>query len=137
LASAPDFLNALTQIGEHYLVEESAERQRFVIEMGIEATRNARVAEIYMSVDKFCNDSIEALFRKLQADGRIAPTIEVPVLVKLMNVFGDGMLWRRAIEPDCDVRSVLPIIIEMIGGLLKPTEHAAPRPKLAGQGAGQ
>jgi TetR/AcrR family transcriptional regulator, repressor for uid operon len=105
--------------------------------MGIEATRNARVAEIYMSVDKFCNDSFDALLRKLQAEGRIAPTIEIPVLVKLMNVFGDGMLWRRAIEPDGDVRSVLPIIIEMIGGLLKPTQDAEPRPRSAAPGAGR
>src|SRR5690349_10085106 len=64
LATAPDFLKALAGIGEHYFVNEAAEKQRFVVEMGIEATRNPRIAEIFMGVDKYCNDAFETLFRR-------------------------------------------------------------------------
>jgi hypothetical protein len=32
------------------------------------------------------------------------------------------MFWRRAIEPSADMRSVLPVVIEMVGTLLNPTE---------------
>ncbi|MFT3732328.1 MAG: efflux RND transporter periplasmic adaptor subunit [Hyphomicrobium sp.] len=122
LATATDFLGALRDIGEHYFVEENAERQRFAVEMGIEATRNPRIAEIFMSVDKFCNDNFDALFRRLIDEGRIAPRIDVPTLVKVFNVFGDGMFWRRAIDPSADMRAVLPVIIEMTGYLLNPIE---------------
>jgi TetR/AcrR family transcriptional repressor of uid operon len=122
LADAPDFLEALAAIGEHYLVDESAEKQRFVIEMGIESTRNPRIAEIFMSVDKYCFDSFEALFQRLKDEGRIAPRIDVPTLAKVFSVLGDGMFWRRVIEPQANMRAVLPVVIEMVGALLNPTE---------------
>jgi AcrR family transcriptional regulator len=123
LSTAPDFLEALAAIGEHYLVNESADKQRFVIEMGIESTRNPRIADIFLSVDKFCSDSFEALFRRLKNEGRIAPRVDIPTLAKVFNVFGDGMFWRRAIEPNADMRPVLPVLIDLIGTLLNPTDR--------------
>lgn len=122
LAEAPDFLDALSAIGEHYFVAESADKQRFAVEMGLEATRNPRIAEIFMSVDKYCSDSFEALFQRLKDEGRIAPSIDIPTLARVFSVLGDGMFWRRAIEPHADMRSVLPVVIEMIGTLLNPAD---------------
>ncbi|PPC84901.1 MAG: TetR family transcriptional regulator [Hyphomicrobium sp.] len=122
LSTAPDFLEALTAIGEHYFVDESPEKQRFVVEMGVESTRNPRIAEIFMSVDKFCSDSFEALFQRLKDEGRIAPRVDVPTLAKVFNVIGDGLFWRRAIEPNFNAREVLPVVIELVGSLLNPIE---------------
>ena len=122
LASAPNFLEALQAIGRHYFVEESPDRPRFVIEMGIESTRNPRIAEIFMSVDKFCCDSFEALFQRLKDEGRIAPRIDIPTLAKVFNVLGDGMFWRRAIEPGFDAAAILPVITELVGSLLNPVQ---------------
>jgi AcrR family transcriptional regulator len=124
LATAPDLLEALAAIGEHYFVDESPDKQRFVVEMGIESTRNPRIAEIFMSVDKYCSDSFEALFQRFKDEGRIAPRIDIQTLAKVFNVLGDGLFWRRALEPDANMRPVLPVLIEMIGVLLNPTEHA-------------
>lgn len=122
VSSAPDFLDALRQIGEHYFVDENADRQRFVIEMGIEATRNPRISEIFMTVDQFCFDSFKSLFQRLKDEGRIAPAIEIETLAKVFNVIGDGMFWRRAIEPGFNARVVLPVLIELVGSLLNPVE---------------
>ena len=69
LADAPDFLEALRGIGEHYFVDESPDRQRFVIEMGVESTRNPRIAEIFMKVDRFCCDSFEVAVPALEGRG--------------------------------------------------------------------
>lgn len=125
LAAAPDFLDALAAIGEHYFVDEAPERQRFVVEMGVEATRNPRIAEIFMGVDKYCSDSFEALFQRLKDEGRIAPRVDIRTLAKVFSILGDGMFWRRAIEPNADLRPVLPVLIDMIGALLNPTEPPA------------
>lgn len=126
LSSAPDFLDALRQIGEHYFVDESPDRQRFVIEMGIEATRNPRISEIFMTVDQFCFESFRSLFQRLKDEGRIAPVIEIETLAKAFSVIGDGMFWRRAIEPEFNARAVLPVLVELVGSLLNPVEM--PRP---------
>ena len=127
LAAAPDLLQALNTIGEHYFVEEPAVKQRFVVEMGVESTRNPRIAEIFMSVDKYCCDSFQALFQRLKDEGRIAPAIDIPTLAKVFNIIGDGMFWRRAIEPGFDARAVLPVITALVGTMLNPVEVALPR----------
>lgn len=123
LAAAPDFLEALAAIGEHYFIDEPADKQRFVIEMGIESTRNPRIAEIFMSVDRFCRDSFEALFQRLKDEGRINPKVDIPTLAKVFHVIGDGMFWRRAIEPGFDARASLPVLVEMVGALLNPVDQ--------------
>jgi TetR/AcrR family transcriptional regulator, repressor for uid operon len=127
LASAPDFLEALQAIGEYYFVEMPPDRQRFVVEMGVESTRNPRIAEIFMSVDKFCCDSFQALFQRLKDEGRIAPRVDIPTLAKVFNVMGDGMFWRRAVEPGFNARSVLPVITELVGIMLNPVDNGAHR----------
>jgi TetR/AcrR family transcriptional repressor of uid operon len=139
LAEASDFLEALSALGEHYFIDESPDRQRFVIEMGIESTRNPRIAEIFMRVDRFCSDSFEALFERLKDEGRIAPKTDIKTLAKVFNVLGDGMFWRRAIEPDFDVRATLPVMVDLVGSLLNPVPGAAkPAPKTrAGAAEGQ
>ena len=124
LAAAPDFLEALQTIGEHYFVDEPPEKQRFVVEMGVESTRNPRIAEIFMSVDKFCCDSFQALFQRLKDEGRIAPRVDISTIAKVFNVIGDGMFWRRAIEPGFNAREVLPVITELVGTMLNPVERA-------------
>ncbi len=131
LAHAPNFLQALEAIGETYFVEDPVEKQRFVVEMGLESTRNPRVAEIFLSTDTFCRDSFQALFQRLKDEGRIAPKLDIPTLAEVFHVIGDGMFWRRAIMPGYDVRPVLPVLIDIIGGLVNPVELAGAQPPVA------
>lgn len=123
-AAAPDFLAALAAIGETYFVDDPASKQRIVVEMGLEATRNARVGEIFLNADRFCSDAFEALFRRLEAEGRINPQIDIATLTKVFHVIGDGLSWRRAVSPDFDVRDVLPVLTAMIGALVRPVDNA-------------
>lgn len=122
LAEAPDFLAALSAIGETYFVDDPASRQRVVVEMGIEATRNPRVAEIFLGTEKYCTESFSALFERLKSEGRIAPEIDIDTLTKVFHVIGDGLFWRRAVIPHFDVREVLPVLTMMIGALVRPIE---------------
>ena len=120
LAGARDFMKALEAIGETYFVDDPVAKQRFVVEMGVESTRNPRVAEIFLGVDKFCRQGFEDLFRRLAAEGRIAPKIDIATLSEVFHVIGDGLFWRRAIMPGYDVRTVLPAVIDIIGSLVNP-----------------
>lgn len=126
LATAPDFLAALSAIGEHYFIEDSPDKPRFVMEMGLEATRNPRIADIFMSVDRHCLQSFETLFERLKSEGRIAPNLPVPVLARVFSLLGDGMFFRRAIEPGFDMREVLPAIIDVVARMVNPVEPQLP-----------
>ena len=132
LSTAPDFLAALAQLGETYFVEEPAHKRLMCVEIGLESTRNARVGEIFRSVDVFVRESFQALFQRLKDEGRIDPVLDIPTLAQVFVTIGDGMFWRRAIDPAFDVKLILPAITSVIGLLLRPVASpAADRPATA------
>jgi TetR/AcrR family transcriptional repressor of uid operon len=120
LTGAHDLLKALSILGEQYLIEEPAIKQIMCIEIGLESTRNARVGEIYRSVDAFVRESFRTLFQRLKDDGRIAPAYDIPTTVELFMTIGDGLFWRRAIDPTLNPKVLLPAVIEVMGSLLRP-----------------
>lgn len=125
LSKAPDFLTALGKLGEHYTVEEPHYKSVLCIEIGCEATRNPAVGEIYRSVDDFCRQKFEEVFEQAKADGKIAPEVDARTLSAVVSLLGDGLFWRRAVDPGFDAQEILPILIELISTLMKPTAPVA------------
>jgi len=107
LANAPSVLHALEKLGNDYFVQEPAHKRIMCIEIGLESTRNARVGEIQRSVDTFVVESFRSLFQRLKDEGRIAPKLDIPDLVEVFTMIGDGLFWRRAIDPDFDPGTAL------------------------------
>lgn len=120
LSDAPDLMSALARLGERYTVEDPQYKRVLNIEIGCEATRNEAVGEIFRSVDLFCRQSFEQVFARAQADGKIAPTSDVRLLAEVVSVMGDGLFWRRAVDPDFDAKRVLPILVALVSSLLNP-----------------
>lgn len=120
LADAGDFMEALRMLGEQYLVEEPRHKQLMCVEMGVESTRNEEVGRIYRSVDRFVYESFEGLFRRLASEGRIAPDLDISVLVQVFAAMCDGIFWRRAVDPNFDAQSLMPAIVATVSKLLNP-----------------
>lgn len=131
LAHAPDLLSALARLGEHYTVEEPQYKRVLGIEIGGEATRNPAVGATFRSVDEFCRQSFEQLFERARQDGKIAPTDDPRVLAEVVSLIGDGLFWRRGIDPDFDVHQVLPVLVRLVSTLLNPVVPAAPAAETA------
>ncbi len=120
LSNAPDFMAALSALGQHYFEEEPAHKRAMCVEIGLESTRNPKVGEIYRSVDQHVQDSFEKLFARLAAEGRIAPDFDIPTLARLFSLIGDGLFWHRAVDPDFDAKTMVPATMKLIGKLLNP-----------------
>jgi TetR/AcrR family transcriptional regulator, repressor for uid operon len=125
VAEAPDFLAALKELGEHYFVREAKPSHLMCIEIGLESTRNPRIAEIHRSVDEFVSTSFETLFQRLKDEGHIAPDLPIPVVVRMFSVIADGMFWRRAVDPAFDGAALVPATLDLMVGLLKPVPHGS------------
>jgi TetR/AcrR family transcriptional regulator, repressor for uid operon len=121
LAGAPDFMQALSALGQRYFLQDAAKDHRMAIDIGLEATRNERVGEIFRRFDRYIVDSFEALFQKLKQEGRIAPALDIPTTVKAFLVVADGMFWRRAVDKEFDAERVLPAALKLIEVLLNPS----------------
>lgn len=122
VATSPDLVTALGKLGERYAVEEPKHKRLLCIEIGLEATRNPAVGEIYRSVDRFVRESFERLFERAAAEGRIRPVLPPKEAAHIILVMGDGMFWRRAVDQDFDPGSVIPAFTAIVAGLLNPTE---------------
>ena len=120
LAGAPDFMQALRALGAQYFLENATKDHRMSIDIGLEATRNPRVGEIFRRFDRYIVDSFQTLFNELKQAGRIAPTLDIPTTVKAFMVVADGMFWRRAVDRDFDVERMLPAVLMLIEALLNP-----------------
>ncbi len=126
LSRAPDLLDALAKLGEHYAVERPHYKSVLGIEIGGEATRNPAVGATFRSVDAFCRQSFEQVFDRAREDGKIAPDEDAKTLAEVVSLIGDGLFWRRAVDPDFDVGKTMPILIRIVGMLLNPVEPPAP-----------
>jgi TetR/AcrR family transcriptional repressor of uid operon len=129
LADAPDFMQALRELGERYFLEEPADSHRMCIEVGLESTRNPRIGEIHQRIDRYILESFQALFQKMKDEGRIAPTSDIPTVARAFLVVADGMFWRRAVDPSFDAKAVMPAVMLLIRSLLNPVAETAPGPE--------
>ena len=53
------------------------------------------------------------------------PDLEIPMVAKVFSMIGDGMVMRRATDPDFDARAVMPAVMALVGKLLNPQPVAA------------
>jgi TetR/AcrR family transcriptional regulator, repressor for uid operon len=123
LSAAPDFMKALSGLGEHYFQDAQAHKRTMCIEIALESTRNPKVGEIYRSVDRFVQDSFEKLFAGLAAEGRIAPDFDIPTVAKLFSLIGDGLFMHRAVDPDFDAETTVPAAMALLGKVLNPSQE--------------
>lgn len=131
LANAPDFMQALRELGEQYFLEEPAASHRMCIEIGLESTRNPRVGEIFRRVDRYIADSFGKLFQRMQDEGRIAPKLPIPIVTRAFAIVADGMFWHRAVDPDFEPATVMPAMLQLIETLLNPVPRPGPTPDSA------
>ena len=129
LVEAPDFMQALRALGEQYFVDEPSHKRLMCVEIGVESTRNPKVGELFRAVDTYIHGCFEQLFERLKAEGRIAPELDIPTLATVFCTIGDGMFWRRAIDPNYDTKALMPAILKIVSGMLNPVEQAANTPK--------
>ncbi|WP_439544184.1 TetR/AcrR family transcriptional regulator [Hyphomicrobium sp.] len=125
LSDAPDLLSALSKLGEHYTIEEPPHKRVLCIEIGCEATRNPAVGETFRSVDEFCRQNFEQIFERAKQDGKIAPKYDARTLAEVLSLLGDGLFWRRAVDPNFDALKMLPVIVGLVSSLLNPVEQRA------------
>lgn len=127
LAGAGDLMAALTRLAEHYSIEEPQHKRVLCIEIAAESTRNPAVGEIFRSVDRYVIDSFERIFSEARQAGRIAPSFDPHLLAQIIVLIGDGLFWRRAVDPGYDAEAILPALMELVAKLINPvSETAAP-----------
>ncbi|MBU2580951.1 MAG: TetR/AcrR family transcriptional regulator [Alphaproteobacteria bacterium] len=125
LANAPDFTAALGALGEHYAVDEPQYKRILNLEIAAEATRNEKIAELFLACDRFVIESFTDLIDRATREGRIAPVAEPKVIAQTLCIIGEGMFWRRAVDPDFNGRDLMATVLKAVGALINPQQAGA------------
>ena len=129
VAEATDVIAALNELASHYFIDEARYKLAMTVEIGAESTRNDAVREMFRVCDDTIGDSLTTLLERLEADDRIKPALPATEAAKLMQIIGDGLLWRRAIDPDFDGAAMLPSVLALVALLIGPKDiPSAPVP---------
>lgn len=120
LGKSGDLIAALRRIAEHYSIEEPRYKRVLCMEIAAESTRNPVVGEIFRSVDRYVIESFAQLFAEAQKAGRINPAFDPQLLAQIIVLIGDGLFWRRAVDPDYDAEAMLPALIQLVSTLINP-----------------
>lgn len=123
IAEAPDFMAAFAQLGQTYCVDEPPEKLRLHVEINAEALRNPAVGDLVRSIDSFVVSSFERLIAGATDKGRIRPIFEPAQIAAMISVIGDGIYLRRALDPEFNVKAVMPVILSLVSSLIRPVEE--------------
>jgi hypothetical protein len=52
--------------------------------------------------------------------------MDIPTLAGILSVIGDGLFWRRVVDPAFDGRNLVPATVQVLAGLLKPVPQTSP-----------
>ncbi len=124
LSASDDPMAAFHTLARRYLVDEPVDIRRVDLELGLEATRDAALAEHFQPIDADVRAEFTNIFIGWIEEGRIAPAHPPSVLATAVMMIGDGLFWRRAVHDDFDVEAALPVALDMIATLLRPVGGA-------------
>ena len=79
LAEAPDFLGTLAAMGEEYFVNQPAHKRLMCVEIGLESTRNPRVAEIFAALRQLHQRELPEAVPATEGRGPHRPRARYPV----------------------------------------------------------
>lgn len=125
--SAPDFFEGLAALARHHLVDRSDAEVGLCAEIMAESRRSPDIAKLYQGIENDIKDRIAGMLRAAAMRGEIRNDIDVDAVASVLMVLGDGMSWRRSVDPEFDAESALPIILKMVHCLIAKPKASAER----------
>jgi TetR/AcrR family transcriptional repressor of uid operon len=116
--NAPDFFAGLAGLARHHLVERTKEEVGLCAEIMAESRRNPDVARIYQSIEADVKGRLAAMLHGAAERGEISRDSDFDGVASVLMAVADGLSWRRAVDPDFNTESVLPLILHMVKCLL-------------------
>jgi TetR/AcrR family transcriptional regulator, repressor for uid operon len=114
LAASHDPMAGFAEIGRKHLLDMPRERMALILEIWAEATRNPVVGENCRTMERTISASMAGFLTRLLPPGMPAP-IAPDTLAALMMAMGDGLIRRRATDPDFDPAPVFGEMLKIIG----------------------
>ncbi|MCA0317409.1 MAG: TetR/AcrR family transcriptional regulator [Proteobacteria bacterium] len=118
LADAPDIWQAFRELAKVHMVEEPREHCAMWIESMSEVARNPQIAALRARIDGFIHDKLLGALQLAKARGQTSPHADLDRAVQFLITFADGLMLRRARDPDFDPVYAMSIMFDVLGDML-------------------
>jgi TetR/AcrR family transcriptional regulator, repressor for uid operon len=112
--------SVLGAMAHHHFANRPTEQVLLCTEVMAEARRDPEIARICRSFDAEVKQWLLDLFRAAAERGDIPDDIDLEGVTTMLMIIADGVWWRRALDPEFDPASVLPMFMDiarhMLGG---------------------
>lgn len=105
LAGAPDLRAAIRAALDEHVLNCAPEKARLIVEIWAEASRNPRVAQFGLQLDRDIVAGLAQLFDLAKARGLADANVDSHFAASLMFTLVAGLFKRKAAEPDFDVEA--------------------------------
>lgn len=120
-----DFFEALAGLAQHHLVDRTDVEVSICAEIMAESRRHPEIARIYQTIEDEVRERIAAMLMRAVKRGEIRNDVDIDAVAGLLLAIGDGMSWRRSVDPKFSAELALPLVLNMVRGLLaKPAAGA-------------
>ena len=113
------FFAVLEGMAHHHFAEKPNEQVLLCTEVMAEARRNPDIARISAAFDADVKKWLGDLLRAAAERGDIPRDIDFDGAVTMLMIIADGVWWRRALDPDFDPASVLPLFMDITRHMLR------------------
>lgn len=111
----------------YHFAERPREQVLLCTEVMAESRRNPEIARISAAFDADVRKWMGDLLRAAAARGDIPGDIDLDGVITMLMVIADGVWWRRALDPNFDSKTVLPIFMDITRHMLRgPTRTGKP-----------
>ena len=115
---APEFFEGLAGLARHHLVDRTQDEVALCAEIMAESRRHPDIAKLFQNIETDIRGRIAGMLKQAAGRGEIRQDLDLDAAASVLMLLGDGMSWRRSVEPNFDAEKVLPLILTMVRGLL-------------------
>jgi TetR/AcrR family transcriptional regulator, repressor for uid operon len=125
----------LEAMAHHHFAQRPIDQVLLCTEVMAEARRDPEIARICRAFDGDVRQWLLDLFRAAARRGDIPHDVDLEGATTMLMIIADGVWWRRALDPDFDPASVLPMFMDVARHMLgAPRADAGARARRVRQG---
>src|SRR5271170_2740342 len=113
------FFAVLQGMAHHHFAEKPNEQVLLCTEVMAEARRNPDIARISAAFDVDVKQWLGDLLRAATARGDVSVDVDIDGVVTMLMIIGDGVSWRRALDPAFDSAAMVPIFMDITRHMLR------------------
>ena len=100
------------------LFRSPREKAVLTLEIWSEAARNPAIADVMGGVQAEVRRGIISVCEKARSKGEIPKSIDLDAVARLILTLSDGLIRRRALDPDFESETEVATLLDLIGAVL-------------------